>query len=71
MHPIRVYRDEKGLTLKQLGVEFGVDKSTVKRWEMGNIPAERVRSIAERTGIAPADLRPDLYPPAPQAEAAQ
>lgn len=66
LHPIRAYRDEKGLTLEQFGAEFGVDKSTVKRWEMGSIPAERVRSISEFTGISQHDLRPDLWDaPAP------
>ena len=64
VHPIRAYRHAQGLTLEQLGATFGVDKSTVKRWEMGNIPAERVPSIVEKTGIPHRDLRPDLWPEA-------
>jgi transcriptional regulator with XRE-family HTH domain len=65
--PILNYRKDNGLTLEEFGNLFGVDKSTVLRWESGRAPAERVVEIERVTGIPRADLRPDLYaPPAPQ-----
>lgn len=66
IHPIRAYRRAQTppLTLSQLAAVFGVDKSTVKRWEEGHVPAERVPSISEHTGIPRFELRPDLFPPA-------
>jgi transcriptional regulator with XRE-family HTH domain len=61
LHPLRAFREAKGLTLEQLGRVFAVDKSTVMRWEGGKIPAERVPPLSKFTGIRPHDLRPDLY----------
>lgn len=60
-HPIRVFRARNGLTLKQFGAFFGVNKSTVLRWEAGQVPAERVVAISRRTRIPRHRLRPDLY----------
>lgn len=66
LHPLRAFREAKGLTLEQFGRVFAVDKSTVMRWEGGKIPAERVPPVCKFTGICPHELRPDLYPvPAP------
>lgn len=61
--PLKEFRLGAKLTLEQLGERFGVNKSTVMRWEEGQIPAERVLTISEETGIAPSNLRPDIYPP--------
>lgn len=69
VHPITIYRWERGLTLQAFGELFGVDKSTVKRWESGRISAERARAVAELTGVSLAKLRPDLWP-APSEHAA-
>ena len=69
-HPLRAFRQAKGLTLEQFGRVFAVDKSTVMRWEDGKIPAERVLPICKFTGIFPHDLRPDLYA-VPEVEAAE
>lgn len=60
--PLRAYRVANALTLEQLGLAFRVNKTTVLRWEEGQVPAERVLAISEETGIAPHILRPDIYP---------
>ena len=60
--PLTTYRKANDLTLEQFGESFGVNKSTVLRWEEGAIPAERVLSLEKATGVSRHDLRPDLYP---------
>jgi transcriptional regulator with XRE-family HTH domain len=59
-HPLRSYRAETGLSLEQLAGRFGVNKTTVMRWEDGRVPAERVVEIETATGIArdPTAARP-------------
>jgi transcriptional regulator with XRE-family HTH domain len=59
---LRAYRADHKVTLKQLAHVFGVNKTTVLRWEEGQVPAERVLTVSRETGIPPSDLRPDLYP---------
>jgi DNA-binding XRE family transcriptional regulator len=58
---LREYRDDQGLTLEQLGALFGVNKSTVMRWEEGQIPPSRAIEVEQRTGIPRHRLRPDLW----------
>ena len=53
IHPLRAFRIAKRLTLEQVGRVFAVDKSTVMRWEGGNIPAERVLPVSKFAGIRP------------------
>jgi transcriptional regulator with XRE-family HTH domain len=59
---LRAYRADHGLTLEHIANLFGVNKTTVLRWEEGQVPAERVLSISKATGIPPEQLRPDIYP---------
>jgi DNA-binding transcriptional regulator YdaS (Cro superfamily) len=59
--PLRKHRAEAKLTLGQLAERFGVNKSTVLRWEEGRVPAERVLDVERTTGISRHELRPDLY----------
>jgi DNA-binding transcriptional regulator YdaS (Cro superfamily) len=61
-NPLRRYRRKAELTLDRLAVAFGVNKTTVMRWEEGRIPAERVLEIERITGVSRHELRPDLYP---------
>jgi len=61
-NPLRAYRAANALTLEQFGLAFHVNKTTVLRWEEGQVPAERVLAISKETGIAPHILRPDIYP---------
>ncbi|EMS9949088.1 YdaS family helix-turn-helix protein [Enterobacter bugandensis] len=45
-----------------LGAQIGVSKMAVSLWRRKGIPAERVLSVFEVTGVTPHELRPDLYP---------
>lgn len=69
--PLREYRANRAppLTLEQLGELFGVNKSTVLRWETEKVPAERVIEVERATGVPRWELRPDLYPSEESAEA--
>jgi len=49
------------MSLEELAAEFGVNKTTVHRWEEGRIPAERVVEVEAVTGIPRHELRPDLW----------
>lgn len=64
MSPIRKFRlsSEPRVTLEQLAGAFGVNKSTILRWEAERVPAERVLDVERRTGVSRHELRPDLYP---------
>lgn len=50
-------RDMKLVDLARL-VE--VDKATITRWALKEIPADRVEEVARKTGISASTLRPDL-----------
>jgi transcriptional regulator with XRE-family HTH domain len=62
---LRAYRDAAGLTLEQVGVQIGVDKATVCRWENGGsrVATWLIAKVERITGVERHDLRPDLYPP--------
>lgn len=64
VHPLRAYRERQQppLSQQELAELLGVDRVTVTRWEAGSrqIDVEKLPQVAERTGIAPSDLRPDL-----------
>ena len=46
----------------QLARDLNLNRQTVYKWqERGRIPAERVKSVAEATGLTLAELRPDLF----------
>ena len=61
-HPLRKYRLEKGLTQEAFGKELGVTDVTISRWETGRrkVGGVLLPMIAEKTGISPSALRPDL-----------
>lgn len=64
LHPLKVYRGAQipPLSQERLADLLGVARTTVARWETGvrRVDQEMLSKIAEATGIAPADLRPDL-----------
>jgi DNA-binding transcriptional regulator YdaS (Cro superfamily) len=60
--PLRAYRTKAELSLERLAVRFGVNRSTLLRWEEGRVPAERVLDVERETGVSRHDLRPDIYP---------
>ncbi|ADU71522.1 YdaS family helix-turn-helix protein [Pantoea sp. At-9b] len=50
---------------RALALKLGVSPMTVSYWQSrssGVVPAERVISIFQITGVTPHELRPDLYP---------
>lgn len=52
----------------KLAKALGLDHSSVIGWRKANrIPAERVKRVAEMTGIAPHVIRPDIFDPPSQA----
>lgn len=67
LSPLRQFRltSAPRVTLEDLGSRFGVNKSTVLRWEEERVPAERVLDVERETGVSRHELRPDLYPAEP------
>lgn len=66
--PITKYREENGIDGKAMSLEtFGklftpaVDKSTVMRWERGNVSPRRAIEIEQTTGIRRSDLLPQFF----------
>ncbi len=56
---IRIRRKELGMTLEQVGDIVGVDKTTVRRWEVGgisNMRRDRIAKLAQALQIEPTDL---------------
>lgn len=49
--------------LDDVAALFGVNKTTILRWEKGEVmlPMSRLKEFEEITGIPRRDLRPDLY----------
>ena len=50
-------RKRAGLTLEELGKKVGVSKSTVRKYEIGeisNIPSDKIEKIAQATGTSEA-----------------
>lgn len=63
-HPLKTFRENHRPPLTQRALADLLDVSTaaVSRWEARERQPEidKVKLIAEKTGIAPASLRPDL-----------
>ncbi len=62
VHPLRRYRQEKGLTLERLAERVRVSEATLSRIETGlqNPGLDILRRLVDATGIDPSELRPDL-----------
>lgn len=52
----------RGLKMSAVAEAIGVDKSQMTRWSQRRVPAERVRKICDVTGLAPHEIRPDIFP---------
>lgn len=50
-----------GIKQKDLAAAAGVKPPSIHDWFVRGVPAERVRAVAQFTGITPAELRPDLF----------
>ena len=61
--PFRDFRKKAGLTLEQAAVKFGVDRTTIIRWEKGKpmIPLKRLEDAKNIIGASVQELRPDLF----------
>lgn len=61
--PIASYRQKLGLTHKAVAQLFGVDRTTVIRWERGEplIPLKRLDDAAKIYGVTKKKIRPDIY----------
>jgi transcriptional regulator with XRE-family HTH domain len=57
-HPIKRYRDRKGLTQGELAKLLGVSKATISRWEAGLRAPRRsdLPRISKMTGIELVEL---------------
>ena len=56
---IRILRKERGLTLEEVGNRVGVGKSTVRKWESGeiaNMRRDKIALLAAALGVAPSYL---------------
>ena len=54
---IKALREEKGMTLEELGNKVGVGKSTVRKWETGiiaNMRRDKIAKIADALETSPA-----------------
>lgn len=59
---IKFYRKREGMTQEELGKKLGVKLAAVSKWECGlveNIPASRLRMMADLFGVTPASLIDD------------
>ena len=56
---IKALREEKGMTLEELGNKVGVGKSTVRKWETGmiaNMKRDKISKVADALGVKPSYL---------------
>lgn len=61
----------QGLRLIDLARKLEVDKGTVTRWSIKEVPLTRVFDVERVTGIPREELRPDFFGEARAAEPAQ
>jgi putative molybdopterin biosynthesis protein len=61
-NPLKDFRTREGLSQDDLAKLIGVSRETITRWENGaRKPDEnKLLTIAEKTGIQPSTLRPDI-----------
>lgn len=57
------FRKNKKITLDAAAELFGVDRTTIIRWEKGEppVPVRRLEEIEKVTGIKRHELRPDIF----------
>ncbi len=56
---IKMLREQKGLTLEELGNKVGVGKSTIRKWELGiiaNMKRDKIAILADALNVSPAYL---------------
>ncbi|WP_173431965.1 helix-turn-helix domain-containing protein [Sharpea azabuensis] len=53
---IKQLREQKGMTLEELGNKVGVGKSTVRKWETGmiaNMRRDKIKKVADALDTSP------------------
>lgn len=53
---IKLLREQKGMTLEELGNKVGVGKSTVRKWETGmisNMRRDKIKKVADALEVTP------------------
>lgn len=70
--PIKSWRQQAGRSADAVAKEAGVTLAMWSRWETGarQVPAGRVLDVERITGISRHELRPDVFGPAKQEDAA-
>lgn len=58
---LKRYREATNKSVDEMADVFGINRTTLWRWEKGRVPAERVIEIERVTGIGRAELRPDIF----------
>lgn len=56
---IKTLREQKGMTLEELGTKVGVGKSTIRKWETGmiaNMRRDKIAKIANALDVTPSYL---------------
>lgn len=56
---IKFLREQKGYTLEELGAKIGVQKSTVRKWEIGliaNMGRDKIAKLADVFEVSPTYL---------------
>lgn len=61
--PIATFRKKKGLTIEAAAALFGVERTTIIRWEKGEplIPLKRLDKAVEVYGVPKRKIRPDIF----------
>lgn len=61
--PIGKLRQQAGLTIDRVAELFGVDRTTIIRWEKGapHIPLKRLDDAERIFGAPRRELRPDIF----------
>lgn len=61
-HPLTEYRERHALRKSDLARLLGVDRANITRWEKGHrvVALKMVRTISQKLGIPPQELRKDL-----------
>lgn len=64
-HPLTIYRQQAGLTQRQLAEQIGVHKWTITRLEVGEYTPSAALCVRleQQTGVPRAVFRPDLFGP--------
>lgn len=61
--PIAELRKSKGLTIEAAAALFGVERTTIIRWEKGEpmIPLKRLDDAKRIFGVSKQEIRPDIF----------